>query len=228
MPARTRPTAKRKRVARTTSRHPRHAPIGRSETAAVARLRAICLALPDRLLTGDTLLIGATGRTDLPTGDPEALYDSLFDKLLKRAPALLIYPAHDYQGQGHSTLGRELAENPRLQVAGRAAFVAQMSNLNLTMPRHLTEALRTNLSGGKTVAQLIAEAGARVPFMSMAEVKQRVEAGLGDRRGLPARHRPGRSDQVGVRGVARFPASAGAAGPGTGRGHDRADWRAAG
>ncbi len=141
---------------------------------------SICLALPDRLLTGDTLLIGGTGRTDLPTGDPGALYDSLFNKLLKRAPALAIYPAHDYQGQGHSTLGRELADNPRLKVAGREAFVAQMSNLNLTMPRHLTEALRTNLSGGKTVGQLIAEAGARVPFMSMAEVKQRVEAGLGD------------------------------------------------
>lgn len=150
---------------------------------------SICLALPDRLLTGDTLLIGGTGRTDLPTGDPDALYDSLFNKLLKRDPALAIYPAHDYQGQGHSTLGRELAENPRLKVAGREAFVAQMSNLNLTMPRHLTEALRTNLSGGKTVAQLIAEAGARVPFMSMAEVKQRVEAGLGDLVVLDVRER---------------------------------------
>jgi glyoxylase-like metal-dependent hydrolase (beta-lactamase superfamily II)/rhodanese-related sulfurtransferase len=150
---------------------------------------SICLALPDRLLTGDTLLIGGTGRTDLPTGDPDALYDSLFDKLLKRDPALAIYPAHDYHGQGHSTLGRELAENPRLKVAGREAFVAQMSNLNLTMPRHLTEALRTNLSGGKTVAQLIAEAGARVPFMSMAEVKQRVEAGLGDLVVLDVRER---------------------------------------
>ena len=39
-------------------------------------------------LTGDTLLIGGTGRTDLPTGDPEALYDSLFNKLLQLDPAL--------------------------------------------------------------------------------------------------------------------------------------------
>ena len=28
-----------------------------------------------------------------------------------------------------------------------------MRSLNLTMPTHLTEALRTNISGGKTVAQ---------------------------------------------------------------------------
>ena len=34
---------------------------------------SMCLVLADRILTGDTLLIGGTGRTDLPTGDPEAL-----------------------------------------------------------------------------------------------------------------------------------------------------------
>jgi glyoxylase-like metal-dependent hydrolase (beta-lactamase superfamily II) len=44
---------------------------------------SMCVALPDRVLTGDTLLIGGTGRTDLPTGNAEALHDSLFGKLLK-------------------------------------------------------------------------------------------------------------------------------------------------
>ena len=34
---------------------------------------SMCLLAEDRLFTGDTLLIGATGRTDLPTGDPVAL-----------------------------------------------------------------------------------------------------------------------------------------------------------
>src|SRR5215470_3438313 len=37
----------RKRTSRTTARHPRHFPIGRSETAVVNRLRRICLALPE-------------------------------------------------------------------------------------------------------------------------------------------------------------------------------------
>ena len=47
MPGRKRPSSRSKRVAQTTSRHPRHLPVGRSETAAVARLRAICIALPE-------------------------------------------------------------------------------------------------------------------------------------------------------------------------------------
>ena len=142
---------------------------------------SMCLLLPDRLLTGDTLLIGGTGRTDLPTGDAAALHESLFNRILRLDPKLLVYPAHDYKKQGHSTLEHELAQNPRLQKRERAAFVEMMGSLNLGMPAHLTEALRTNLSGGKTVAQLLAEAAAKVSFMSMEDLKGRIEA---DERGL--------------------------------------------
>jgi len=135
---------------------------------------SMCLVAGDRVFTGDTLLIGGTGRTDLPSGDPEALYDSLFGKLLKLDPALLVYPAHDYKQRGHSTLGDELANNPRLQQRDKAGFIAMMRQLSLSMPTHLTEALRTNMSGGKTVAQMLAEAAAAVPFMAMAELRDRI------------------------------------------------------
>ncbi|MBB3180297.1 MBL fold metallo-hydrolase [Variovorax sp. Sphag1AA] len=137
---------------------------------------SMCLLVDDKIFTGDTLLIGATGRTDLPSGDPEQLYDSLFNKVLKLDPALKVYPAHDYKGRSHSTIGDEIATNPRLQKRDRAEFVEMMRNLNLTMPTHITEALRTNMSGGKTVASLLAEATSAVPFMSLAELKSRVEA----------------------------------------------------
>ena len=135
---------------------------------------SMSLVMSDRVFTGDTLLIGGTGRTDLPTGDPHALFDSLFDGLLKLDPALLVYPAHDYKGRRHSTIGAEIADNPRLQVKDRAAFVEMMQNLDLSAPTHLTEALRTNMSGGKPVAQLLAEAAARTPFMSLAELAARI------------------------------------------------------
>lgn len=138
---------------------------------------SICLVAEDRVFTGDTLLIGGTGRTDLPTGDPEALHDSLFNRLLHLDPALQVYPAHDYKGQGHSTIARELAGNPRLQARERGAFVEMMRGLNLTMPTHITEALRTNMSGGKTVAQLLADAAATVPFMALDELAARLQRG---------------------------------------------------
>lgn len=136
---------------------------------------SMCLRVENRLFTGDTLLIGATGRTDLPTGDPKALYDSLFHRLLLLDPALEVYPAHEYKNRDHTTLGEEIRQNPRLHKRDLGEFVEMMRNLNLSMPTHLTEALRTNLSGGKAIAELLSEATALVSFMSLEELKARVE-----------------------------------------------------
>ena len=135
---------------------------------------SMCLVTADRVFTGDTLLIGGTGRTDLPTGDPDELYDSLFGNLLKLDPKLMVFPAHDYKGRSHSTIGDELADNPRLQKRDRAEFVDMMRHLDLSAPTHLTEALRTNMSGGKTVGQMLAEAAAEVPFIGLEELERRI------------------------------------------------------
>jgi len=135
---------------------------------------SMCLVMEDRVFTGDTLLIGGTGRSDLPTGDPHDLYESLFEKVLKLPGETLVYPAYDYKGRSHSTIAEEIVSNPRLQKTERAAFVAMMQSLDLAAPNHLTEALRTNMSGGKTVAQLLAEAASGVPFMSLAELNARL------------------------------------------------------
>src|SRR6202162_842057 len=137
---------------------------------------SMCLCVEDRVFTGDTLLIGGTGRTDLPSGDAGALYESLFEGLLKLDPALKVFPAHEYKGRSHSTIGQELAENPRLQKSDRGAFIEMIQSLNLTMPTHVTEALRTNMTGGKTVAQMLSEASAGVPFMLPGGVHARIES----------------------------------------------------
>ncbi len=136
---------------------------------------SMSLVLDDRVFTGDTLLIGGTGRTDLPSGDPDMLYDSLFDGLLRLAPDVTVYPAHDYKNRESSTIGAEIDGNPRLAHKERASFVELMRTLDLKAPRHLTEALRTNRSGGQTVAHLIASAREKVPFMSMREVRRRID-----------------------------------------------------
>jgi rhodanese-related sulfurtransferase len=74
-----------------------------------------------------------------------------------------------------------------------------MQELNLTMPAHATEALRTNMSGGKTIAQLLSEAAAKVPFMSLAELNERLGGNrrdmiildLREREAFDAGHVPG-------------------------------------
>ncbi|KAF0192747.1 MAG: beta-lactamase-like protein [Gammaproteobacteria bacterium] len=157
-------------------------PVDDGETLIVGKLRArvmhtpghtsdsTCMVFGDRILTGDTLLIGGTGRTDLPSGDPYQLYDSLFHGILLLEPALEVFPAHDYKGRTNSTLRDEIENNPRLQSRDRNTFVEQMRAQDLGMPVHLTEALRVNRSGGKSVASLIADASGRIAFMAMEEV----------------------------------------------------------
>ena len=137
---------------------------------------SICVRVEDRVFSGDTLLIGGTGRTDLPTGSANQLYHSLFDKLLLLDPATRVYPAHIYSNRQYTTIGEELAGNKRLQATGEAEFVEMMHSLNLGMPEHLSEALRTNLSGGKTVEQLITEAGQRITFMGQEEILRRIQS----------------------------------------------------
>jgi len=139
-----------------------------------------CLKIEDHLFTGDTLLIGGTGRTDLPTGDPDKLYDSLFGRLLKLPPETQVHPAHEYKGRAGTTIGEEIATNPRLQKTDRADFIAMMRSLDMKAPTHLTEALRVNMSGRKSVAQLLAEAAATIPFMAMDELARRLEARQND------------------------------------------------
>lgn len=135
---------------------------------------SVCVVVEDRVFSGDTLLIGGTGRTDLPTGSAHQLYHSLFDKLLQLDPATRVYPAHIYSNRQYTTIAEELASNKRLQATDEAEFVEMMHSLNLGMPEHLSEALRTNLSGGKTVEQLITEAGQRITFMAQEEILRRI------------------------------------------------------
>jgi len=104
--------------------------------------------LPDRVFTGDTLLIRGTGRTDFQNGDPRQQYESIFGRLLKLPNETLIYPAHDYKGETVSTIGEEKAFNPRLQVKSMDEYVEIMNNLKLANPKMMDVAVPANMKVG--------------------------------------------------------------------------------
>lgn len=104
--------------------------------------------MPDRVFTGDTLLIRGTGRTDFQNGDPRAQYESIFGRLLKLPNETLVYPAHDYKGDTVSTIGEEKAFNPRLQVKSVDEYVNLMNNLKLANPKMMDVAIPANMKVG--------------------------------------------------------------------------------
>jgi len=102
----------------------------------------------NRVLTGDTLLIRGTGRTDFQNGNPASQYDSLFNKLLILPEDTLVYPAHDYNGMTVSTIGEEKRYNPRLQIASEQEYVDLMNGLVLEDPKLMDIAIPSNLACG--------------------------------------------------------------------------------
>ncbi|RUA20307.1 MAG: MBL fold metallo-hydrolase, partial [Alphaproteobacteria bacterium] len=94
-----------------------------------------CFLLNNKIFTGDTLLIGGTGRTDFQNGNAEDQYNSLFNVVLKLDDSVLVYPAHDYKGETVSTIGFERKTNPRLQVKSKQEYVDLMNSLNLPNPK---------------------------------------------------------------------------------------------
>jgi glyoxylase-like metal-dependent hydrolase (beta-lactamase superfamily II) len=103
---------------------------------------ATCLLFKDRIFTGDTLLIGGCGRTDLPGGNAEAQYKSL--SILKVLPDdIRVYPGHDYR-EAVSSLGDEKQKNPRLLIPTQEEFVHYMTSRNPPLPRRIQEALEWN------------------------------------------------------------------------------------
>jgi glyoxylase-like metal-dependent hydrolase (beta-lactamase superfamily II) len=63
------------------------------------------------LIAGDTLFLEGCGRTDLPGGDPEAMYDSLTRRLARVGDDTVLYPGHLYAPDPSATMGETRASN---------------------------------------------------------------------------------------------------------------------
>jgi rhodanese-related sulfurtransferase len=137
---------------------------------------SMCLRLPGAVLTGDTLLIGGSGRTDFPGGDAAAQYDAVTQRLFTLPEETVVWPAHDYKGRTSSTIGDEVRTNPRFLGCTRDQYVQVMGSLGLPYPDHVQEALQVNQSGfeaNEVVFPHIEEISA-VPELEAAEVERRL------------------------------------------------------
>lgn len=70
-----------------------------------------CFFVDGRLVSGDTLFLDGCGRTDLPGGDPAALYESLTQKLAAIPDDAVLYPGHLYSPEPSAALGDVREQN---------------------------------------------------------------------------------------------------------------------
>ncbi len=112
---------------------------------------SVCYRVSGAVLTGDTLLIGGSGRCDFPGGDAGAQYDAVTQQLFTLPDATVVFPAHDYKGNTSSTIGVEKRTNPRFSGRTRAEYVELMAHLGLPFPAKIQESLQVNQSGFEAV-----------------------------------------------------------------------------
>jgi glyoxylase-like metal-dependent hydrolase (beta-lactamase superfamily II)/rhodanese-related sulfurtransferase len=115
---------------------------------------SISLLVNGAILTGDALLIGGAGRTDFQNGNAEALYETLHRRFARFPDSLIVYPAHDYAGRTHSTLGNERRTNPLLQLIDRERFVAALRGAQQPKPANMDAIIAANIRGVKPSASV--------------------------------------------------------------------------
>lgn len=70
-----------------------------------------CFRVDGRLVAGDTLFLEGCGRTDLPGGDPEAMYETITQRLAAIPDDTILYPGHLYSPDPSATMGTTRERN---------------------------------------------------------------------------------------------------------------------
>jgi hydroxyacylglutathione hydrolase len=85
-----------------------------------------CFLVDNRIVSGDTLFIGACGRVDLPGSNPEQMYYSLTQKLMALPDNMILFPGHNYSATSTSTMGEQKKTNPYLRFTSLKQFLGAM------------------------------------------------------------------------------------------------------
>ena len=125
-------------------------------------------AIPESVLTGDTMFIGDVGRPDLlgsrmlATELAAMLYHSLHDKLLTLPDEVKVYPAHgagsmcgrNISSETSSTIGEQRRFNYALQPMPEEAFVKMMTTDLPEAPSYFSRDAQINLQGPPLLDEL--------------------------------------------------------------------------
>ncbi len=160
---------------------------------------------PISVFTGDTLFVGDVGRPDLrdteekPTRLADALYESLFNKLLALPHDVRVFPAHGagslcgrkISGAPFTTIGQEKLMNWALQIKDREEFVRTMVENLPDRPQYFAHDVKMNLKGAPALSSFPA-----LRMLSESEITETAKRGTAiiDTRSAPffgAGHFPG-------------------------------------
>jgi hydroxyacylglutathione hydrolase len=86
-----------------------------------------CFLVDGRLVAGDTLFLEGCGRTDLPGGDPEAMYESITHRLAAVPDDTVLYPGHLYSPEPSATMGDTRRRNYVFRFPSRDAWLSMFS-----------------------------------------------------------------------------------------------------
>jgi len=86
-----------------------------------------CFLVDGRLIAGDTLFLDGCGRTDLPGGDPEAMYESLTTRLARIPDDTVLYPGHLYSPEPSATMGHTREHNMVFRPSSAEQWVAMFA-----------------------------------------------------------------------------------------------------
>jgi len=91
-------------------------------------LDSICYLVENIIFTGDTLFVGRTGRTVSAGSNTDALYKSVYEKLLTLPEETIIYPGHDYGPDPSITIGENIKISPLLRADDKTDFKKRMAD----------------------------------------------------------------------------------------------------
>jgi sulfur dioxygenase len=138
---------------------------------------SVCYRLASAVLTGDTLMIGGSGRCDFPGGDAGAQFDAVTRRLFALPDQTVVWPGHDYKGNTQSTIGQEKRHNPRFLGKTRDAYIDLMGKLGLPFPEKVQQSLQVNQSGFETSDVAFPEVSdlAALDHLAASEVKAKLD-----------------------------------------------------